>query len=473
MTAPATVIAGLLAAALGLAPGPSTPAPERIIEAASGPAVSRETPPAHEVPGARSTTGRAAARRTGRDEPQDLRFEADNGLALALYGQIRVRPELKRHIFKPGNPDGANNLDFTLLRSRLALEVEVDERLTAVFEIQDARRFGEEGSTTADTGGLDLKRGTIVWRDILGRPVQLEAGRFVMAYGEERLLGALEWANAGRSFDGFRLSFRPHDSYVDFFGARIRDAAGTDDDQDLIGVYAGTRRLVPEAEVEGYALFLRDGVERPGESGTGDTGFVTLGGRIAGTHGAIDFSAEAAFQVGQVDGDDLSAWGTALVGGYTFDTLPTSPRLGFEFDYASGDADPVDGDNGQLQPLFPTNHRHYGYADLVGWSNLLDLKAGLSLQPHDQVTFTSDFHHLELADSAGDWVTTNGTVVRPGVPGAPTGLADELDLVLTWRPRDPLTLQVGWAHVWSGDFIQATGEAPDADFAYAQLWLRF
>lgn len=457
MSVPATAVAGLAAAVLGLGPGPSTEA------VGSPPAASsaQATPPA--------PTERAEI-----ETPQQLRFEAENGVALSVYGQIRVREELRNHLFSPGNPNGANSFDFALLRSRLALEVEVDEHLTAIVEIQDARRFGEEGSTTADTAGVDLKRGAIVWDDLLDRPLRLEVGRFVMAYGDERLIGALEWANPGRSFDGIRASFRPGDaSYVDLFGARIRDAAGTDDDQDLLGVYAGTSRLLPESEVEAYALYLRDGIERPGESGRGDTGFATLGARIAGDRGGFDYSGEAAVQVGRVDGDDLSAWGAALVAGYTFADLPATPRLGLELDHATGDADPTDGENGQFQTLFPTNHRHYGYADLVGWSNMRDLKAGLSLRPHEQLMLTGDFHHLELADSAGDWITTNGAVVRPGVPGAPTGLLDELDLVLTWQPRQPLTLQFGWAHVWPGDFIRATGEAPDADFAYAQLWLKF
>ncbi len=59
--------------------------------------------------------------------------------------------------------------------------------------------------------------------------------------------------------------------------------------------------------------------------------------------------------------------------GYTFDHA-WRPRIGFEFDYASGDRDSTDNKRRTFDNLYPTNHLFYGYMDFVSLQNFNDYR---------------------------------------------------------------------------------------------------
>jgi hypothetical protein len=384
------------------------------------------------------------------------------GLRLRVSGEIRIRFELQDHLYSPTDPAGALSFTFTHMRTRLRFDVDVVENVTAVVELQDVRTLGEEGSTTADAEGLDLKRAAMVFERILGQPLRAEAGRFVMAYGEHRLIGDLEWFDQGRTYDGLRTRYGGDDLWVDAFWVVVRETAPLDDNQDFAGVYGHWRWL------DAYALLLMDHRALAGETGTGHTDFVTLGLRVARETGRWKYAAEAAFQAGDARGDDLGAFAAALWVAYTLADTAGQPQLIVEVDYASGDDDPADGDNGQMQTLFPTNHQWYGHADLVGWSNMIDLRFGIAAKPRETIRVTLDYHHFRRPEDLGAWINAGGAVIRPGAAGASNHLGDEIDVTFTWTPVKQVSFLVGWAIFFPGGFVEDTGPSPTANFAYVQ-----
>jgi hypothetical protein len=389
------------------------------------------------------------------------------GRALRISGEIRIRWELQDHLYSPADPAGAGSFAFTHMRTRLRFDLDVLENVAAVVELQDVRTLGEEGSTIADTQGLDLKRAAMVFDRILGQPLLAEAGRFVMAYGEHRLIGDLEWFDQGRTYDGLRTRYGGDDAWLDAFWVVVRETAPVDDDQEFAGLYGHWHWL------EAYALLLMDHRALAGELGNGHTDLVTLGARIARETGPWRYTAEAAFQVGDVRGDDLSAFAAALWLGYTFADVAWQPQLIVEVDYATGDDDPADGDNGQMQTLFPTNHMWYGHADLVGWSNMIDLRFGIAAKPRPTIRVTLDYHHFRRPEDLGAWINAGGAVVRPGSAGASSHLGDEVDVTFTWTPKKQVSFLLGWAIFFPGGFVADTGASPTANFAYVQGRLTF
>jgi hypothetical protein len=201
--------------------------------------------------------------------------------------------------------------------------------------------------------------------------------------------------------------------------------------------------------------------------------FVTVGARAFGDEQGFDYTGEAAYQDGEVGGDDLEAFAFAVRGGYTVDGCDWTPRFGVEVDYASGDRRPGDGDSQQFQHLFPTNHMHYGYADLVGWSNMWDFRSNVSVNPRENVTVSVDWHHLLLADSDGGWINAGGAVVRPGAANVSRHLGEEVDLQVKWSPLKALHFLAGWAHLFPGGFLDDTGRDRAVDFVYLQSQVRF
>jgi len=297
------------------------------------------------------------------------------------------------------------------------------------------------------------------------------------------LLGALEWVDQGRTYDGMRFSYGSEGDYLDLFGFRTKDSAVSDeDDQDMVGLYGGTKDVFPHINLEAYALLYRDqvrpiigGVPQPLHAW--EDRFVTLGTRVFGEADQFDYSGEYALQIGEVgssDGEqDLLASAFAIRGGYTIEESPIRPRLGAEVDYASGDRRPDDGDSQQFQVLFPTNHIHYGYADLAAWSNLWDFRGTLSVRPDEELLLSFDWHHFLLADTNGGWINAAGQVVRPGASGVSSHLAEEMDLTLTWSPLKALDFLMGWSRFFPGGFVEDTGRDPASDFVYMQVRLLF
>ncbi|RMH42969.1 MAG: hypothetical protein D6689_06485 [Deltaproteobacteria bacterium] len=392
---------------------------------------------------------------------------------VAVSGEVRIREEVLRNLYSPADPSGENNLEYAHMRSRARIDADVHPNLAVVIELQDVRILGEEGSTVADTEGVDLKRGTIVVRNPGGHPLTLELGRFVLAYGDQRIIGHLEWFDQGRTYDGARLSLKPAGYFADVFGVRVRETLADEQDHHVAGVYAGATDWIPDGAVEAYAIYWDDSLEAMGEMDTGTTGFTTAGARAAVRRADLVASVEAAVQLGRLRGDDLMAFGAVAAADYTFASLPAKLTVGGGVAYGSGDSDPTDGDAGTFQTLLPTNHLHYGYADLASWSNHLSVRASVGAAPVDGLKLKLDYHHLRLADPAGGWFNAGGALVRAGNADASSHLGDEIDVTAVWTPMPHLALLFGLSEFVPGGFVDDTGGGNAETYGYAQARATF
>ncbi len=387
-----------------------------------------------------------------------------------LDAQVRARHEYYNHFYAPGAPDGENTFNLTRSRARLGINAKVGDKTRIIVQLQDIRLWGE-GSTTEILGRTDLKLGEARISNILSEGDRLQFGRFEMKYGDERLVGALDWVDQGRSFDGVRLSYGPGDAYVDLFGVNNRETLNEDENQYFVGLYGGSRRKTGAGPgIDAYFLYLSDQRPMRGELGVGTSDFATVGARLSGTADAFQYSAEAVFQTGRTHGDDLTAWGFA--GKVTYGETGAdglTVRVGVEFDAASGNDNLGDGKQENLQTLFPTNHKHYGYMDLIGWSNMMDLRGIAILGFSPQTTLEFSWHYLRLMTSEGGWVGVTGAWIRAGVEEGPTTLGNEVDLLFRWKATQGLGVGIGWSTFFPGAFVEETGPSPTSHFGYLQL----
>ncbi|MFN7139097.1 MAG: alginate export family protein, partial [Limisphaerales bacterium] len=335
-------------------------------------------------------------------------------------------------------------------------------------------------------------------------PLTAKVGRQELSYGDERLVGAFDWNNIGRVFDAGKIRAESEWGWADAFVGRVvipdRDGFNVSNDYDVFsGVYMSTRKFLPWQETQLYFLARNVGDGSPGAIGTGlppwltgasPRDIYTLGMRVKSLPGKLngwDYSAEVAGQLGNFSTSPAAprleheAYAVHVGGGYTFADAFGKPRIGVEYNFASGDSDPTDDKHETFENLFPTNHKFYGYMDFVSWQNIHNVRLTTSIKPLAKLTLQADYHAFWLADNNDFFYQANGAPRAAGGyginPGAGSYIGSEVNLVATYAIRPYANGQIGYGHFFAGEYVKNSlrpvGGAKDADFVYAQLVFNF
>ncbi|MBL8921404.1 MAG: alginate export family protein [Myxococcaceae bacterium] len=395
-----------------------------------------------------------------------------NDFSLGLGLQYFARAEARDNAdFNTANRDFGLLLDH---RARVTARASAFGRVGAVVELQDVRGWGTEPSTTALLPAAAVHQGFV---DVRAGPVDVRVGRQELSYGEDRLIGSLDWAQTARAFDGVFLRVTPMSALtVDAFGMLLKPPAFLTDSGGarfqnsgsyFTGVYTRYRRAKWGLDV--YALGLLD------DPSTATTGFrpdhnrLTLGGRGFVPVGPLSFIAEGALQLGVSSAKERILAG-AFAGRATW-SLPAGLYVTGDVSAATGDGTPGDGTESTFHQLFPTAHIHLGYIDYVGWQNVVGVRgtAGFK-QPWLHVWL--DVHHLRAWDPRGAWYAANGSVLVAADPTRTAGvMGNEVDLSVT-VPLAPSVALAGAVSVFFPGGMQGASSNPSSwGFVYVRSQL--
>lgn len=389
-----------------------------------------------------------------------------------IEGEIRIRPEYNNN--RDFNTQTADSRDFTLLRTTVGLRWQ-KENVKAFVQLRDSRTMGNEGggllanNTTLNTGNVDLHQGYVDYVPGGNSDFNFRLGRQEVNLGDQRLIGALDWTNVARSFDGVLASHTHEANAYRLFGFTLGDAtagqvgfAGADD-QELVGFY-NTHTYAKKHSVDYYWMNLKD--QRAATAADYDTyGFRYL--RPLGDNG-WDMKWEHAMQNGSVGALDLDSWATAFTLGYT---KGGNQKVRYEFEYDLSPGDP--GNAGKLetfQNLFPTNHMHYGIADLMSWQNMQAARISRIWAPTKTSKWRVDLWKFKLDDTRDAWRNAGSGVIRAGTAAnVSDDLGMELDLRYWWKDQ-AVKHELGLAKFFAGDYVRQTGAGgtvgDDSEFAY-------
>lgn len=384
---------------------------------------------------------------------------------LAVGGQYFARAEVRSNPWLAGG-----DVDFRVdHRARLGVRVSAYDRVGLVLELQDVRAWGAEVSTTTNLAAVGLHQGYVDLR--VTERFDLRVGRQELAYGEDRLIGTLEWAQSGRAFNGVFARVTAHESVtVDGFAMllappRTDEAGGRGRGEYFTGLYARAR--VGAGGVDLYALGrLRDAPDgaRDHRATTGGRAFV----EVAGLHAMV----EGAYQSGRArssPGLARTVAAGAFVGRlrYTLRAIFGAPYASVEGIGATGGA-PSESRERNFDQLFPTAHIHLGYVDYVAWQNVLAVRGTVGWRPGGAHVWL-DVHRFRMWDRHGPWRAANGVteIVRPNDAREHADMGTELDLSVTI----PLFAQVSLAGAF-GVFLpgRALDESLDAVRSEPSLW---
>jgi len=347
--------------------------------------------------------------------------------------------------------------------------------------------------------GFYLKGGRIGFQDgaevLYGEP---KIDWVIKARLSERLIGNWDWVNIGRRFDGGTLGYGNRVFELNVLGVSVLQG-GYDFDDGLwkelghVVVLGGSFTLkkdviLPDTQFKVFNYFYFDN-RTPAKELAGDnlkvntTGISIVGAYDAGP-GQVDLLLWFAFQLGKFGDLDQRALGFIGEIGYQFLHVPLKPWLRAGVAYASGDGDPDDSDHGTFFNMVPTNHKWYGYADAVAFSNLEDYYLQLILTPHNKVTFAIDGYLFRLASDDEFWISGSGpfnnevfgyAFNKPLVgEDIKRNLGGELDFTLSIKPVDFLSLDIGYSHFFGGRGVDVVFDEEDQlDWFYVQTEVSF
>ena len=437
------------------------------------------------------------------DPPKGGVFDATK---LTVSGDMRVRPEY-RNASNFGN--SKDNRFFTQQLIRLGFNYDLSPDVVFFMQFQVSNNFGTQAPNGTNVDPF-FRQGFMLVRNFLVPNLTLKAGRQLVVWGNHRIFGHFDWNNVGFAFDGITLRYNHAKFPVELGWLVVREgncaASGGGCGR------ATTTTGVPTAAANGGAtagdaniLFVRvpmkiSGIAiepayiyEEGGLGAGTTGAnfgggqhgnqsrSTIGARIAAKKGILDATFEGYYQFGTVGAagaastTDIDAYAIHVDGGVTL-PVPMQPRIGAEFNYGSGDDSATDGDAGTFSQLFPTNHIHFGYMDLMSWQNMLTFGGNLQLRPTKNSHFEIAGHYMRLAEENDNWYTANQSVFFATTAGNnEKSLGGEIDIVYTlFFQNNKVGWQFGAGHFFTGDYLKKNGFADDdQNWAYTQLWINF
>ena len=342
---------------------------------------------------------------------------AQDSDGVQLGGQLRFRtadtaPEI-----------GATTTSYTG-RMRLNMATEVDSATKVFVELQSG------GGISSDLGGLDIHQGYMTISGFAGGMFDVKAGRMELSYGNQRMLSALDWNDAGRAWDGLVFQHATADHTLDVIYSKpvLNQMAGVTAST-LGGLYY--QRAISGWDTDVY-LFNRIDGERDD---------MTLGALVEGNVSGVGLSGEFAMQSGDAtSASDADGTAMALNASYA---LGGGMNVGVA--YESSDS---------FQTIADFSHAYHGHMDLFQWSSadsgLTDIALKGSMPIDDVWKWYGNFHMF--SDSAGN------------------ALGNELDLGIKGNLSDSVGFWGGYSMFMDDDL---TDSAEESSWLFAQIVVNF
>ncbi len=367
-------------------------------------------------------------------------------------------------------------------RQRLSLDFTPRKDMGVMFTILKAIDWNDSHPYLfpyAYDHGTDIQQAYLHLDRPMNLPLSIWAGRREVAYLNQRLIGhSYGWTNKPINFDGAGISLEGKMAKIDVFYLkkvlRNLDEAGTFNDNwfgnpmDLYGVWLTFKNIPFIQKIEPYILINND-------NNRNDS--ITPGIRVYGKNGAFDYDINLTTQFGHkyVNGKKLKRHAHAfyLDMGYTFG-IPQKPRIGLQYNYASGDDNPDDHSYNTFDQLYGCVHGKYGLMDLFCWQNMHDIYLYGNAFITKRLKILCGAHSFWLADTHDGWYNCYKKVQRKDPTGdADSYVGNELDLLMSYFFIDNFRLTAFYGHFFAGTYIKDTGKAKDADYSYFQLEYRF
>lgn len=399
---------------------------------------------------------------------------------LSLDMQIRLRTEQQTsYQYIPGN-----DRIYELTRTYGGVTIRPTPYLTGYLQYIDTHALGLPVNIVASNmrDVFDLRQGYLEYHNS-ENDLQLYAGRRELKYGSERVVGISDFTNNSRTWDGFYGHFgdKTDKNNVDIFSTSVVIIHPTSLDTHgagltFHGVYGTIGSWIPNTTLQPFVL-VRALPRVTSQQGIyGSEVETTFGGEMEGRLPAkFDYDVLGDLQRGSYSNDSIHAGAGIAKVAYLFDSLPWKPRLGGEYDYATGNPHRNPDRISTYDQQYPSNHNAFGLVDLFGFQNIKEQRVNLDLGPTKNISLLIQGEALGVSSRMDSvYNGAGGVAVQAPVRGfATNSIGDGFDVSGKYVFHNYWIFNAGVGHYFPGSLMSANHHGAPLTLGYFSITYRF
>jgi hypothetical protein len=175
-----------------------------------------------------------------------------------------------------------------------------------------------------------------------------------------------------------------------------------------------------------------------------------------------------AIQRGSFSNDSISSAANVTKVGYYAEKIAWKPRLGGEYDYASGNPYKTSATTatstriGTFDQLYPSNHNAFGLTDLFGFQNIKQERINLDMAPAKHLALSIQQEWMQVATIYDSVYTGSASAkVTPAAAGFKSSdIGKEIDASGQYAfLHNNMTLNFGLGHFLPGTLMQTSASS--------------
>ena len=373
----------------------------------------------------------------------------------------------------------------------MAVEAVIDGNTRAFVQFQDSRRMGgydQFGNPTSgglnDGKSVELHQAYFQIDNLFAEGFGMKAGRFELAFGNERVFGPVGWSQVGRSWEGGMGWFKYEECKITGLVLKVleRDNPTYNADFDIAGVYATFGKI----NLDLFGLYEYDADTTGNYWLVNNVDRTSVGAYFTHEYEAFDVILNAVRQGGNVPRDltpqdtagnddklSIKAYLLAAEVGYTLD-VPIKGRLAVGVDYTSGDDDPSDDEFKAYNNLYLTGHKFQGYMDFF-------TAAAVAGRPYEDAGLVDWMVRAQAEPADGWWInldahffSTAADYVNPLADTTVTkDVGVELDAKVTTTRVAGVNIEVGGSVFFVEDAFAGVRDMDPRLWVYTMMTVNF